>query len=182
MPPDDLAALIEAVAESSDRTAFRGLFDYFGPRLRAYLRRLGCNDSQAEELLQEVMLLVWRRAETFDRTQATATTWVYTITRNKRIDAARRDKRPELDPDDPALVPEAPPASDVALEARQRSALVRAALDILPQEQSDLVRRAYYDEKPHSAIASETGLPLGTVKSRLRLAMARLRAHILERQ
>lgn len=170
--PEDL---LLSVGREQDKTAFAALFSHFAPRVKAYLRRLGCDGSQAEELAQEVMLLVWRRAETFDPAQATAATWIFTIARNRRIDAIRREQRPEIDPDDPALVPDPIEPADRRVEIRQSNQRLRAALKDLPPEQAELLRMAYFEDKPHSLISSEQGIPLGTVKSRLRLAMERLR-------
>lgn len=172
---EDLAALLARVAENRDRAAFALLFEHFAPRLKAYLIRQGADTGAAEELMQEAMIMVWRRAGTFDSRQAGVSTWVFRIARNKRIDALRRDKRPELDPEDPALVPEAPEEADKAVERGQTEARLRAALKILPAEQAEVVRLAYFEDLAHGAVAEKTGLPLGTVKSRLRLAMARLK-------
>lgn len=170
--PDDL---LLAVARDRDRGAFARLFEHFAPRLKAYLRRLGAEAGAAEELAQEVMLTVWRRADRFDPAQASASTWIFTIARNKRIDALRRERRPEIDPDDPTLVPDPVEPADRRLEAAQASGRLRAALRELPPEQAELLRLAYFEDKAHSAISAERGIPLGTVKSRLRLAMERLR-------
>lgn len=172
-----LEADLRAVAERRDRAAFARLFAFYAPRIKAYLRRLGAEDGLAEDLVQEVMLSLWRRAHQFDSSRAALSTWVFTIARNKRIDALRRDRRPEFDPDDPAFVeePDGAPRGDELLEAREVSLLVGGAIERLPAEQARLVRIFYYDEKPHSQIADELGLPLGTVKSRLRLALNRLR-------
>ncbi|WP_404322897.1 sigma-70 family RNA polymerase sigma factor [Azospirillum doebereinerae] len=171
----NLEDLLVAVGRGQDRLAFGTLFGHFAPRLKTYLRRLGCESGAAEELVQEVMLLVWRRAETYDPVQASASTWVFTIARNKRIDTLRREQRPEIDPNDPALVTEPDEAADRRLEARQSNDRLRAALKDLPPEQAELLRMAYFEDKPHSVISAEHGIPLGTVKSRLRLAMERLR-------
>ncbi|MGF7173295.1 RNA polymerase sigma-70 factor (ECF subfamily) [Azospirillum doebereinerae] len=171
----NLEDLLVAVGRGRDRLAFGTLFAHFAPRLKTYLRRLGCESGAAEELVQEVMLLVWRRAETYDPVQASASTWVFTIARNKRIDTLRREQRPEIDPNDPALVPEPDEAADRRLEARQSNDRLCAALKDLPPEQAELLRMAYFEDKPHSVISAEHGIPLGTVKSRLRLAMERLR-------
>lgn len=170
-----LEDLLVAVGRERNRQAFGTLFDHFAPRLKTYLRRLGCDPGTAEELAQEVMLLVWRRAETYDPVQASAGTWVFTIARNKRIDTIRREQRPEIDPNDPMLVPEPDEAADHRLEAREGNARLRAALKDLPPEQAELLRLAYFEDKPHSVISAQHGIPLGTVKSRLRLAMERLR-------
>lgn len=170
-----LEELLTAVGRDRDRTAFASLFGHFAPRLKAYLRRQGCDEGGAEELVQEVMLLVWRRAETYDPSQASAGTWVFTIARNKRIDVLRREQRPEIDPDDPTLVPGPAESADDGVAARETAGRLRAALKSLPPEQADLLRLAYFEDKPHSLISAEQGIPLGTVKSRLRLAMDRLR-------
>jgi len=169
-----LADLVEAIAVRADKGAFAQLFRHFAPKIKGYLVKLGAG-SQAEELTQEVMLTVWRKAASFDRRQASVSTWLFTIARNRRIDAIRKERRPELDPDDPMLVPEAPRAPDDLLAARDREARVAEAIKTLPAEQSELLRQAFYLAKSHSEIAAETGLPLGTVKSRLRLAFGRLR-------
>jgi len=175
-----LDELLLAVGRDRDRAAFAALFDHFAPRLKAYLRRLGCDGAQAEELVQEVMLLVWRRAETFDPAQASAGTWVFTIARNKRVDALRREQRPEIDPDDPALVPDPVEAADVRVATDQTNRRLRAALKELPPEQAELLKLAYFEDMPHSVISTERGIPLGTVKSRLRLALDRLRRALRE--
>lgn len=170
-----LNGLLLSVAQDRDRSAFAALFQHFAPRLKAYLSRLGADSTTAEELVQEVMLLVWRRADTFDPRQASASTWMFTIARNKRIDGLRRERRPEIDPDDPALVPTAEDSADRRLELLQDSDRLRRALTMLPPEQAELLRLAYFEDKPHSAISAERGIPLGTVKSRLRLALDKLR-------
>jgi len=168
---------LRAVAERQDREAFGRLFTFYGPRIKAYLRRLGAEDAAAEDMTQEVMLTVWRRAHQFDRSRAALSTWIFTIARNKRIDAIRRERRPDYDPDDPALLEEADgsPRGDEVAEVEQMRRIVLGAVDQLPSEQADLLRIFYYEEKSHSVIAEELGLPLGTVKSRLRLAIGKLR-------
>jgi len=169
-----LADLVEAIAVRADKGAFAQLFRHFAPKIKGYLLKLGAG-AQAEELTQEVLLTVWRKAASFDRRQASVSTWLFTIARNRRIDAVRKERRPELDPEDPMLVPEPPRLPDEQLQARDREARVSEAIKTLPAEQSELLRQAFYLAKSHSEIASETGLPLGTVKSRLRLAFGRLR-------
>jgi RNA polymerase sigma-70 factor (ECF subfamily) len=160
------AALMLRVAREQDRSAFAELFGHFGPRVKSYLMRLGSDSSGAEDLLQEVMLAVWRRAATYDPSQAGVATWIFTIARNKRIDALRRVPRGGLDPNDPALQPEPPPSPDHEAEA--------------VRWEGAILRLAYYEDISHSDIAARIGVPLGTVKSRLRLAMARLRTRFAE--
>ena len=172
-----------AIALKRDKQSFGALFDHFGPRVKSYLRRLGASDGLAEDLMQEVMLTVWRRADQFDRTKAAVSTWVFTIARNKRIDALRRERRPEVDMGDPATVPEPEdeaPQPDEAVSAGQLADILRRAIDGLPPEQAELLNMAFYDDKSHSVIAEETNLPLGTVKSRLRLALHKLRTGLEE--
>ncbi|MDJ0894912.1 MAG: sigma-70 family RNA polymerase sigma factor [Alphaproteobacteria bacterium] len=167
--------LIRRIAVDRDREAFSELFLHYAPRLTAFLVRGGTNQLTAEELTQEVLLTVWRRAESYDSSQATLSTWIFTIARNKRIDGLRRERRPELDPEDPALQPNQPVAADDIVSMGQRERYLRQALTELPEEQADVLKMAYFEEKPHSVIAAETNLPLGTVKSRLRLALGHLR-------
>lgn len=177
--PARLAQLIVSVGAGGDRCAFAALFAHFAPRIKGYLIRRGAGAGQAEELAQEIMIMVWRRAASFDPAKSSASTWIFTIARNKRIDALRGDRRPDFDPNDPtlaaALAAAAPAPADRAVAVAQRDARLAAALDDLPEEQALLVRMAYFEDKTHGRIAAETALPLGTVKSRLRLAMARLR-------
>lgn len=189
LPPDGAAtelrahytALLVAVAERRDRVAFDALFGFFAPRVKAYLMRLGTAALEAEELAQEVLITVWRRAETFDARQASASTWIFTIARNRRIDALRR-RRPEVDPNDPMFVPDAEPAPDAAVETAEREDRLRQALKVLPGEQRELLDRAFFAGQSHSEIAEATKLPLGTVKSRLRLAFGRLRRMLEEKE
>lgn len=184
-PPDAsrdmFADLVAAIAADRDRQAFVRLFEHFAPRVKSYLMRLGCQAAEADELAQEALLAVWQKAATFDRQQSSVSTWLFTIARNKRIDAIRRTRRPELDPEDPALVPAAPEQADEILQAAQSAGRLRAAIAELPVDQRELLVLAFFQEKSHSDIAATTGLPLGTVKSRIRLAMQRLRAVIEER-
>lgn len=176
---DDLkerfAGLAEAVSVRRDQTAFAELFDYFAPRLKSYLQRLGMEPSQAEEMVQEVMIVLWHKAGLFDPAKSSLATWLFRVARNRRIDALRRDRSGLLDPEDPALHPSQPEAADDIVEAEERDERVRKAMLDLPEEQAVLVRQAFFLGKSHSQIAEDTGLPLGTVKSRIRLAFARLR-------
>ncbi|HTP77244.1 MAG TPA: sigma-70 family RNA polymerase sigma factor [Rhizomicrobium sp.] len=171
-----LNALIVAVGRDRDRAAFRELFDHFAPRVKGYLLRLGAGGAVAEELAQEAMLTLWRKAGLFDPGKASASTWIFTIARNLRIDAIRRERRPEIDANDPTLLPEGERHADETMDWAQAEDRLRRALAELPREQSQIIELSFLADKPHSAIAAELGLPLGTVKSRIRLAMARLRA------
>lgn len=171
-----LNGLLLAVGRDHDRAAFGQLFAHFAPRVKAYLIRLGASGAQAEELAQEALVIVWRKAALFDPAKASASTWLFTIARNLRIDAIRRERRPEFDPDDPAFVIDPEPQADGLMMQEEAEVRVREVIQSLPQDQADVVRLSFFADKPHSIIAAELGVPLGTVKSRLRLAMARMRA------
>jgi len=169
------AALAARIASDRDRMAFTELFDFFAPRLKAYLRRLGMDDGAAEDVAQEVMLVLWHKAHLFDPSKSSLSTWLFRVARNRRIDVLRRDKSGSLDAEDPMLRPSEPEAVDTVMDAQQRDARIRQAMAELPDEQVELVRMAFFLGYSHSQIADETGLPLGTVKSRIRLAFGRLR-------
>jgi RNA polymerase sigma-70 factor, ECF subfamily len=175
LAPDalEMNALLGRVALDRDRAAFAALFTHFAPRTKAYLLRLGAPAAVAEDLAQEALLNLWRKAHLFDPAKASVATWLFTIARNLRIDAIRREKRPELDPED--FMAEACPAADAGLVLADDEARLRLALKELPADQIQVVELSFFADKPHSQIAAELGIPLGTVKSRLRLAMARLK-------
>lgn len=169
----EMDALLGRVAAHQDKAAFAILFTHFAPRVKAYLLRLGASSGVAEELAQEALLSVWRKAHLFDPAKASAATWLCTIARNLRIDAIRREKRPELDPED--FMPEPDADADAGLMLAEDEGRLRLALKELPADQIQVVELSFFADKPHSQIAAELGIPLGTVKSRLRLAMGRLK-------
>jgi RNA polymerase sigma-70 factor (ECF subfamily) len=174
----DLSGLVARVAHDRDREAFITLFDYFAPRLNGYLVKMGTDAALAEEITQDALATLWRKAELFDPSKSSVSTWLYRVARNRRIDLARRDRSGRLDQEDPSLMPVEPESLDHQIDAQRREDAVRHALGVLPPEQLALVRLAFFEGKSHSDIASETGLPLGTVKSRLRLAFTRLRRQL----
>jgi RNA polymerase sigma factor (sigma-70 family) len=169
----EMNALLGRVASERDRGAFAALFSHFAPRVKAYLLRQGAPASVAEDLAQEALLNLWRKAHLFDPAKASVGTWLFTIARNLRIDAIRREKRPELDPED--FMPDSGPAADEGLVQADDESRLRLALKDLPADQIQVVELSFFADKPHSQIATELGIPLGTVKSRLRLAMSRLK-------
>lgn len=170
---DELARLVQRVAHERDRQAFAALFGYFGPRLKTFFMRGGLAAGVAEDLAQETMLALWRKASFFDSARAGVSTWVFTIARNLRIDHLRRQRDPALLVQEPA---EEPPTLEEAVLTAERELRVRSALSGLSPEQSTIIRLSFYSEKSQSQIAEELGIPLGTVKSRVRLAMNRLRS------
>ena len=171
-----MAECIRAIADREDRDAFKQLFSFYAPRLKAFLIKNGATPGDAEEVMQEAMTLVWRKAKQFDPAKASASTWIYTIARNRRIDLIRRAKRPELDPEDPFFTSVSEqPDGEQEYSQTERAALVRKYLGTLPADQLQVVQKAFYEEMTHQEIAAELDMPLGTVKSRIRIAMRRLR-------
>jgi RNA polymerase sigma-70 factor (ECF subfamily) len=171
----DMARLIETVAANRDREAFTVLFDYFAPRIKSFLMRSNTPATLAEELAQEAMLTVWRRAAQFDRTRAGASAWIFAIARNLRIDVARREQRGKVLELESSEALEPPARPDDEYDTGQREQRVRDALTHLSDDQIRVVRLSFFEGKAHGDIALELELPLGTVKSRIRLAMNRLR-------
>lgn len=173
----DWADLIGRVASEGDREAFKRLFEHFAPRIKGLMLKAGCSPDEAEEIAQGTMIAVWRKAHQFDPATAGAPAWIFTIARNLRIDSFRRRARvdrlqtsSEL-PDEPDQADTA----DVLISRGQDAARIASALKQLSAEQSMVVRLSFIEERPHPEIASSLGIPLGTVKSRIRLAMNRLR-------
>lgn len=164
---------VERIRLHRDQAAFAALFGHFAPRVKAFLMKSGASESLAEECTQEVMATLWHKAHLFDPTRASVATWIFTIARNRRIDALRKQRRPE--PEDLPWGPEPEPDQEDALVLQQESERLGAALAQLPVKQRELIEKAYFGDLSHSEIAAETGLPLGTIKSRIRLALERLR-------
>lgn len=164
------------IAQTRDRQAFAALFQRYAARLKAFMIRSGAAPDAADEAVQEAFLAIWRRAETFDPSRASAAAWIFTIARNKRVDLLRRGARPEPDANDPSFQPDPPARPEDALSGARRDEIVRRALDDLNEDQRIVVLLSFYEGRAHSEIADRLGIPLGTVKSRLRLAFGRLRA------
>ena len=167
------AELIKKVETLKDISAFEELFNHFAPRVKAFLMKSGADPQMAEECSQEVMATVWRKAHLFDPSRASASTWIFTIARNKKIDAIRKQNRPEPEQLYPDLDYE--PDQESVVELQQETERLTLALGELPEKQRVLVEKAYLGELSHSEIAEITGLPLGTIKSRIRLALEKLR-------
>ncbi len=162
-----------AVRDNRDRAAFAALFDHFAPRLKGFIMRSGASGQQAEEVVQDVMLTIWRKAEMFDPHRAQVSAWIYQIARNRQIDVARKEGRP---------VPEAlkaePEVEDDAAQIyalEQETTVLKQALSRLRDDQREMIEKAYLGEMTHQEISTQTGLPLGTIKSRIRLGLERLR-------
>jgi RNA polymerase sigma-70 factor, ECF subfamily len=170
-----MADLLQRVAANRDVEAFRKLFQAYAPRVKAYMMRQGADANSAEELAQETLLTVWRKAGLYSGEKGSATTWIYTIARNLRIDRLRREMawQPLPEGQDEQASEDLTPDEEVS--EKERRERVRAALAELPADQSEVVTLSYIEGLSHSEIAERLGLPLGTVKSRMRLAYQKIR-------
>ncbi len=176
MDAAELADLVARIGVDRDREAFRRLFDHFAPRVRGFLVRRGLPSAQADDLAQDTMLAIWRRAESYDVAKSAVSTWVYTIARNLHIDQYRKLARADrVDLTDPSLRPGEIPAADELYARGQDASAVSEALLTLPDDQRRVLELAFMEGLSHSDIAVRLVLPLGTVKSRIRLAMDKLK-------
>jgi RNA polymerase sigma-70 factor (ECF subfamily) len=175
---DPWAARVEAIAARQDREAFAALFTHFAPRVKTYLAKNSTSQPQAEEIAQEALLTVWRKAALYDARSASVSTWIFTIARNLRIDASRRERRGgaiHVDAVEAEFALDDAPLPDARMATVQSEAQVRAALLSLSSQQLKVIEMSFFEDKTHGEIARTLQIPLGTVKSRLRLAMNRLR-------
>jgi RNA polymerase sigma-70 factor (ECF subfamily) len=168
--------LLRRVAERTDPAAFRELYEAYGPRVKAYMMRKGADAGTAEDLAQETLLTVWRKAALYAGDKGSLTTWVFTIARNLRIDRLRREVPWQELPEERVAEASDEAAPDEAVAEKQRQARVQAALAKLPADQQEVVVLAYVEGLSHSEIAARLALPLGTVKSRMRIAYQKVRA------
>ena len=173
LPVSPQTTLMLAVRDRRDRTAFAELFDHFAPRLKGFIMRSGSGSGEAEEIVQDVMLTVWRKADLFDPERAQVSAWIYQIARNRQIDTIRKQRRPL--PDELREAPENEPDASQIVAIEQEADQLKKALARLKPDQRELVEKAYLGELSHQEIRISTGLPLGTIKSRIRLGLERLR-------
>lgn len=168
-------ALLVSVGTQRDKNAFAELFDYFAPRIKSFLMRGGASADIADELAQETMITLWQKAAGYDPAKANASTWIFTIARNKRVDTLRKKIRPETEDSEAEFIADDAPLASEALSSQEEAHVMEQAIGTLPREQADLLYKSFFEDKTHADIADETGLPLGTVKSRIRLALDKLR-------
>lgn len=169
------AELTRAIAADRDQTAFAELFNYFSPRIKSYFLQLGANAEHAEDMSQDVMSVLWHKAHLFDSSKSSLSTWLFRVARNRRIDLLRRDKSALIDINDPIFIPPEPTPPDEAIEEDERDKNVRKALALLHDKHADIIRMSFFLGLSHSQISEQSGLPLGTVKSRIRVAFQKLR-------
>ena len=176
---DELSLCIKLIGDNQDKAAFAVVFRHFAPRLKSFLIKAGSTDSQAEEVIQEVMIAVWTKAATYDNSKSSVSTWIYTIARNKRIDKIRKEKRHYLSESDEGLEIPVDSTQEKEIFSTQISNSLKKYMSNLPKEQSKLLKLSYFYNKTHADISEELKIPLGTVKSRIRLALSKMR-HLVE--
>lgn len=162
-----------AVRDNRDKAAFAALFDYFAPRLKGFIMRSGTGSGQAEEVVQEVLLTVWHKAHLYDPGRAEVASWIYQIARNRQIDKIRKENRAV--PEELHTEESTEPDAGQVLGLQQETARLKDAIATLKPEQREMIEKAYLGELTHQQIREQTGLPLGTIKSRIRLGLERLR-------
>lgn len=165
--------LMRSICDDRSKDAFAQLFEHFAPRVKSFLMKGGADSELAEECAQDVMVTVWQKADLFDPNRATASTWIFTIARNKRIDAIRKQNRPE--PEEIYWMGKEDPDAEIIVGMQQEADNLAEAIEELPKKQRVILKRAFYGDMTHQEIAAETGLPLGTIKSRIRWALEKLR-------
>ena len=166
------------VAESQDISSFKKIFDYFSPRLKSFLMRSGADEAIAEEIIQETMTIIWTKADYYDPKVASPSTWIYTIARNKKIDILRKSRKAILEDIDTAILPPVESKADENIEHDQKFEMIAQYLDGLPEDQLNLLKMNFFEEKSHGEISEITKIPLGTVKSRIRLALEKIRGKL----
>ncbi len=169
------ARLLARVAASKDRAAFAELFDHFAPRVKSFMMRKGTTSEQAEDLVQETMIAVWSKAALYVAERGSVSTWIFTIARNQRIDRLRRERSNQYTDIDDYDAVSNDPSQDDALGRIQEDSAVAKALAQIPAEQRELLILSYVEDLPQSEIAARLQIPLGTVKSRMRLAYRRMK-------
>jgi RNA polymerase sigma-70 factor, ECF subfamily len=167
--------LILNIAKNLDKQAFATLFDLQAPRLKSFMMRRGASPEQAEDLVQEAMISVWTKAGLYNPDKGSVLTWVFTIAKNLRIDRIRKEASMPLAELIDYDAPSDEPGHDEMLMRRQESQQVARALTEIPPEQKQVLMLSFVEDMPQMEIARRLGLPLGTVKSRMRLAYMRLR-------
>lgn len=173
-----LTELLQHVADRKDKKAFSVLFKHFAPRVKSYIFKLGSDETMAEELAQQTLLQVWRKAHLFDSEKAAASTWIFRIARNLRLDLIRKERHFDYDDMDFTTIEDSSDTPEQMLDRSEEVMLMREALETLPGDQRDIIHLSFYEGLSHGDIADHLDLPLGTVKSRIRLAFQKLKAQV----
>jgi len=172
---NDWALLVTSIANNRDEDAFKCLFNYFAPRVKSFMLRSGLREGMADEIAQETLLTVWRKAEQYNGSLAGVSTWIFTIARNKKIDRFRKDSRPLPDANDPTYAFQEEHTPEQKITLAMDTDRLYSALKKLPADQRDVLVLSFIKDNPHREIADILDIPLGTVKSRIRLGLARLK-------
>lgn len=174
------SSLLVKVGEIQDKASFAELFEYFAPRVKAYMFKMGCSDSMAEEMAQRTMLQIWNKAKLYDPVKAAASTWIFRVARNLYIDEVRRETRFDYNDHDFALIPDTSDDPEISAQKNQSGVIIREALSELSEDQNEIINLSFYQGLSHSKISEKLNIPLGTVKSRVRLAFKNLKEKVGE--
>ena len=176
--PNELTELLVLISKERDKQAFAALFEHFAPRVKSYVFKLGSDETMAEEIAQQTLLQVWRKAHLFNEDKAAASTWIFRIARNLRLDILRKEKHFDYTNHDLTEIEDERENQEKKLDQNQHAMIVRTALQQLPAEQIEIVRLSFYEGLSHGEISKQLDVPLGTVKSRMRLAFKRIKDSI----
>jgi RNA polymerase sigma-70 factor (ECF subfamily) len=176
----DLTDLLVDVRDAQDRAAFARLFEHYAPRVKSYALKLGSDTTMAEEIAQQTLMQVWRKSHLFDESKAQAGTWIFRIARNLRLDLLRREKHFDYDEDGLNQIEDERDDQETCLARMENAERIQVALRTLPADQIEIIHLSFYEGLSHGQIAQELDLPLGTVKSRMRLAFKKIRTALGE--
>lgn len=174
------SSLLVEIGKSQDKASFAELFEYFAPRIKAYMFKMGCNDTMAEEMAQRTMLQIWNKAQLYDPIKAAASTWIFRVARNLYIDEVRRETRFDYSEHDFALIPDTSDNPEISTQKNQSAVIIKEALRDLSEEQNEIINLSFYQGLSHRKISEKLDIPLGTVKSRVRLAFKNLKEKVGE--
>ena len=163
------------IAEDHSKAAFAEVFKEFYPRVKSYLSSLSVHYERVDDIAQDVMTTIWRKAHQYDSTKAAPVTWIFTIARNRYIDVCVRKKNHQFSTEDAGFFMVDLEEPDVAFARVQNQEVINNVVEHLPETHIELVKMAYFRDYSHREISEKTGLPLGTVKSRLRVALQKMR-------
>ena len=180
--PNAHRALMARIAATRDRKAFRSLFEFFGPRVKSLMMKAGADHAFADDLVQDVMMTVWRKVELYAPDRGTVSAWIFTIARNARIDRLRKSSSQPYDDIDEVHIESGEKSAEETVISGQHRARVAIAMSKLSDDQKSIIELSYLHDVPQSEIAERLAIPLGTVKSRMRLAYAKLRVELEDLQ
>ncbi len=174
----DANQLLKDIALKQDKLAFAKLFKYYAPRIKSYLAQNGTSLEEADELVQNTFITIWQKADQFNQDKSNASTWIFTIARNKKIDSFRKNKKEEVNIDDIFSLSDITQNIESNLNEKEQTTIIKNALSKLPSKQAEVIKMAYLQDKTHQNISDEKNISIGTVKSRIRLGLGKLKKYL----